>query len=66
MTHKIETTNLSDFDVRHEVAFAVGKGEDKHLIVVVKDDKVSYEIIDHDVKVTAYTLRNAIELYNKL
>jgi hypothetical protein len=67
MSHKIKKGELADYEIRQQVAGSFGKEEHKEIVAVIKNDKVFYEILDHRNKVaTAYTMDNAIELYNEL
>jgi hypothetical protein len=64
--------NIEDFKdpttFKHEIASSTGGKSRKSLAVIsdVKTLKVTFEVSDGLTRVTAYTLDNAIALYNDL
>jgi hypothetical protein len=67
MTHKISIDDFKDPTIfRHEIASSSGRYSRKSLAVIsdVKTMKVTFEVTSGITKTTAYTLKDAITLYN--
>lgn len=65
--NQVNYDELKDFSFKHDLAFSVGRGNNKHLSIEVKASSIYYNFIVTSNKVQVYggrSLKKAIEFYN--
>ena len=73
MANEIVKQYLINYESRNTIASRVGKGISKRLDVVVKNDRLHYEVLTYDNDIHIYlslhkvsTLGEAIDRYNEI
>lgn len=67
MNHQVNYDDIKDFLLSHDLAFSVGKGNNKHLSLEITARSIYYNFVVTNNKIQVYkgrSLKRAIEIYN--